>query len=563
MRAPGQETFFQLALGGPVAAVTTTDDTLLWDTDRETVREYPQAAALAVRPDGRVYVAADDKDGLNVYDLASSAEGDPTPIALFSVNDQSVPLLAFSHDGSLLAESRRSWVALWDLRDPAAPRRLAIRHATSGEPTALAVVDDGRVLSGSTSEKLSVWDALGDGTSRTLVPGATDSGVQHLVPDAAGRTVLIDYPAFEDLPVVDLDTGGTVGAYHAADPSLPQTPLPPISWTTSQSLDGQTVASFDLAGRGFVFDTAAGDLLTDLSGGHTSLVSEAFFNDEGLLMSESFDGSLRLWDPRAADEEVSGALDDDLCRVFGSRIDADSWQLAFGDDEFDPACSAESPPAPAELKVSTSADVGAVPPVGTPRTVVLRETFDAASSLFSTGQQSLATGTVTTSIKGGHYRMEVDGVGAGYTAWMSTAVTGVGDPWAVSVTPGQTLGACGLYMSDGKTQLVVTLDRATGTGLVGWFNLSGQHPQRALHRARDHRRRPRARRRPRRSGGAGRRPQGGHRDRRVHPAPDQRRSRDVRRHGQLRCRPDHRLHRPLTAVLDDARATPRVGPRPA
>ena len=54
--------------------MTTGDQTLVWDTDRATVRTFPQSGAQAVRPDGRVYVAADDVDGLSVYDLAS--EGD-------------------------------------------------------------------------------------------------------------------------------------------------------------------------------------------------------------------------------------------------------------------------------------------------------------------------------------------------------------------------------------------------------------------------------------------------------------------------------------------------------
>ena len=66
------------------------------------------------------------------------------------------------------------------------------------------------------------------------------------------------------------------------------------------------MASFDLAGRGYVFDTADGHLLTTLTGGHTSLVSEAAFNRAGMLVTASVDGSLRVWDPRAAARDVSG-----------------------------------------------------------------------------------------------------------------------------------------------------------------------------------------------------------------------------------------------------------------
>ena len=470
-RAPGQATFFQLGVGGPVAAVTTGDETLLWDTDRETVRTFPQSGGQVVRPDGRVYVAADDADGLSVYDLTS--EGDePEPLTVFSANDQAVPVLAFSHDGSLLAEGRRSWVVLWDMRDPSSPQELATWHSPSGDPTALAVLDDGRVLAASNTVRLAVWDALGDGSTTTLVQGRTDTGVQHLSVDAAGEHVLIDYPSFETVAVVDIATGATVGSFTASDPAAPPSSLPPVSWTSSLSEDGRTVASFDLAGRGFVFDADTGSYLSSLTGGHTSLVSDAYFNDAGLLVTASVDGSLRLWDPRSAALELSDTLSDDLCSVFAGRVDADSWELAFGADEVDLPCPAptydEAPP----LTVSSSADVGSVPEVTTPGTVVYTDTFEGATS-FSTGQQAVSTGQVTTSVKGGRYRMEVAGVGDGYTTWVSVPVSGTGDTWAVTATQGRARGGCGLYATDSVTQVTVTVDRNAGTGTLGWFSKFG------------------------------------------------------------------------------------------
>ena len=470
-RAPGQATFFQLGVGGGVGAVTTGDQTLVWDTDHATIRTFPQSGAHAVRPDGRVYVAADHVDGLSVYDLTS--EGDnPTALTVFSAHDQSVPVLAFSHDGSLLAEGRRSWVALWDMRDPSSPQRLGAWHSNVGDPSAVAVLDDGRVLVASSTTQLAVWNALGDGSSATLVPGRTDAGVQHLSVAADGSTVLVDYPSFEDVALVDTGTGTTVGTFSAADPSAPPSTLPPVSWTSSLSPDGRTVASFDLAGRGFVFDASDGHLITGLTGGHTSLVSDSFFNGAGLLVTASVDGSLRMWSPRASETDVSGNLSDDLCREFGSRIDADSWELAFEDEVYDVPCPAAEAPAAAPLQVSSSADVGTLPQVSTPATVAFQDTFDGPSS-FSTGQQQLSTGTVTTEIRGGRYRMEVSGVGVGYTAWQSAATSGAGDTWAVSTTQGRSRGQCGLYVTDGAAQVTVTLDRDAATGTLAWFNQVG------------------------------------------------------------------------------------------
>lgn len=470
-RAPGQATFFQLGVGGSIGTVTTGDDTLAWDTDRATVRTFKQAGAQAVRPDGRVYVAADDVDGLSVYDLAAGGD-QPTPLTVFSANDQSVPVLAFSPDGSLLAEGRRSWVAIWDMRDPAAPRRLVSWHSNVGDPTALAVLDDGRVLIGSATTRLAMWNALGDGSSTALVQGSTDAGVQHLNADSSGRTVLIDFPDFSRITVVDIATGTTVSSFSATDPNAPESALPPISWTSSMSLDGGTVASFDLAGRGYVFDTADGHLLTTLTGGHTSLVSEASFNQAGMLVTAGVDGSLRVWDPHAATTDVSGSLSKDLCREFGHRIDADSWQLAFDNDDLDPPCPATDRSAPAPLQVSTSANIGAVPEVSTPRTVAFRDSFEGTSS-FVTGQQQVPTGTVTTSLRNGRYRIEVSGVGEGYTARQSVPTSGAGATWAVVADQGRNRGQCGLYTSDGTTQLSVTVDRDAGTGTMGWSSLLG------------------------------------------------------------------------------------------
>ncbi|HET6939757.1 MAG TPA: WD40 repeat domain-containing protein, partial [Nocardioides sp.] len=470
-RASGQATFFQLAVGGPMGTVTTGDDTLVWDTDRATVRSFKQAGAQAVRPDGRVYVAADAAAGVDVYDLGTDGDR-PTPLALFSTNDQSVPVFSFSPDGSLLAEGRRSWVALWDMRNPAEPRRLATWHSNVGDPTALAVLDDGRVLVGSKNVELAVWNALGDGSAATLVPGSTDAGVQHLIADATGRTALIDYPAFDPIKVVDVETGSTISSYSAMDPGAGQGTLPPISWASSMSPDGTTVASFDLAGRGYVFDTTDGHLLTTLTGGHTSLVSEAFFNQAGLLLTASVDGSLRLWDPRATTTDVSGSLTDDLCREFGNHIDADSWRLAFDDEKLDPPCPAAARSAPPPLEVSSSANVGAVPEVSTPRTVAFRDTFDDGSS-FRVGKQQLQSGTLTTSIKNGRYRVEVNGVGDGYTAKQFVPASGAGDTWAVVADQGRTRGQCGLYAADGSSQVAVTLDRDAGTGTMTWFSLVG------------------------------------------------------------------------------------------
>lgn len=470
-RAPGQETFFNLGVGGSTAVVTTSDASLVWDSDREVVREFPQSGQLTVRPDGRVLVAADNLDGLAVYDLADGGDGAPEPLAVFSANDRSVPVLAFSPDGSLLAVARRAWVALWDLRDPSAPRQLGSWRSTAGDPTALAVLGDGRVLAASDSTRLTVWDALGDGRSAELVPGESDGGIQHLTTDSQGR-VLVDYPTFDPVALVDSRTGATVASFRAQLPDAPVSGLPPISWTSSISADGRTVATFDLAGRGYVFDTADGSYLGGLTGGHTSLVSEALFIPDGSLYTTSVDGSIRLWAPRSAEVQVSGSPRDELCEVFGDRIDDDSWALAFGDEERRSLCPETEGSAAPPLAVSSAADVGSVPQVSTPREVVLSDTFDGATT-FTDADEQAGNGRLTARTKRGRLLVDLTGAGAGYTAWRTVAVAGRGPVWGVEVTQNVSTGECGLYVGDGRTQLAVTVDRTTGTGTMGWFSSFG------------------------------------------------------------------------------------------
>jgi hypothetical protein len=110
--------------------------------------------------------------------------------------------------------------------------------------------------------------------------------------------------------------------------------------------------------------------------------------------------------------------------------------------------------------------------VSTPRTVSFQDSFEGTTS-FGVGPQQVPAGTVTTSVKNGRYRIEVSGVGDGYTAKQFVPVSGAASTWAVVADQGRSRGQCGLYTSDGTNQLAVTMDRDAGTGSMTWFSLVG------------------------------------------------------------------------------------------
>ena len=441
-RAPGQATFFQLGVGrrrrrGDARA------TRPWSGTPTARRSAPsrrpvRSGGPAGRPGLRRGRRRRRAERLRPRRPRATT---PTALTVFSANDQSVPVLAFSHDGSLLAEGRRSWVALWDMRDPSSPRRLAAWHSNVGDPTALAVLDDGRVLAASSSTQLAVWNALGDGSSADAGAGpAPTPAVQHLsVARRRQHGARSTTRASTTSPLVDLehrcdDRHASARPTRARPPSA----LPPISWTSSLSPDGRTVASFDLAGRGLRLrqrrraPAHRADRRPHLAG-----LRGASSTTPGCWSPPASTARCGCGTRAPRRPSVSGDLSDDLCRESSaSRIDADSWELAFEDDDLDPPCPAVEPPAPAPLAgVELGRRRRRCREVSTPRTVAFQDTFDGASS-FRTGEQQLATGTVTTEIKGGRYRMEVSGVGAGYTAWQSAATSGAGDTWAVTRHPG-------------------------------------------------------------------------------------------------------------------------------
>ena len=279
---------------------------------------------------------------------------------MFSANDQSVPVLGFSHDGSLLAEGRRSWVALWDMQELSSPQRLgAVGAATSASPPRSPCSTTAGCSPPRPPRQLAVWDALGDGSPANAA-GARAAPTAGSSTFSVGRGTAVPCSSatrsFDEVALVDIETG-TSPRHPSARPTRtdPPSALPPVSWTSSpvarRPHGGQTSTS---PGRGFAFDTADGHLITGLTGGHTSLVSSSYFNDAGMLITASVDGSLRMWNPWASETDVSADLSDDLCREFGGRIDDDKLGARFrGRRPRRAVCGCEAARAPRRSRCQT------------------------------------------------------------------------------------------------------------------------------------------------------------------------------------------------------------------
>ena len=118
--------------------------------------------------------------------------------------------------------------------------------------------------------------------------------------------------------------------------------------------------------------------MASLVGGHSGLVNQLTFTQDGLLVSAGIDGTLRMWDVNAGTGSPEDADTTALCETFGDRIDEQKWQLAMGSSDFASPCPAsQTKTDPAPLEVDNK--------LGTPRPVTVRspprttlgESFDA------------------------------------------------------------------------------------------------------------------------------------------------------------------------------------------
>ena len=254
-------------------------------------------ASLAFSPDGHTLASSDDSGGdtgdIQLWDLADRANprrGQAQPPAINASDHLAYSdSLAFSPDGHTLASGDgNGTVGLWDVTDPAHPRRIGpILTGGTGATYAVAFSPDGHTLaSGDGNGTVRLWDVTDPARPRSLDSILTGSdGVASLSFSPNGHTL------------ADGSLDGTLWLWDVTDPADPS--------PTGQCLTGgDGVASLAFSPNGHTL--ASGSLdgtvrlwslpQTVLAGSAAAVNSAAFSSDGQTLASGDGDGTVRLWD---------------------------------------------------------------------------------------------------------------------------------------------------------------------------------------------------------------------------------------------------------------------------
>ncbi|MGH3822282.1 MAG: TIR domain-containing protein, partial [Pseudonocardiaceae bacterium] len=262
--------------------------------------------SVAFSRDGHT-VAAGGSDGrVALWDLADPAR----PRRSLAGQVGSVSSVAFSGDGRTLAAGGSDGrVALWDLADPARSRHSLVGEA--GSIFSVAFSGDGRTLAaGGSDGRVALWDLADSARPRRSLAGHTRS-VNSVAFSPDGRTVAT---ASDD---------GTALLWRLTDLARPQ-PLQPARTSHTNKM---TAVAFSPDGRTLVTASDDGSAqlwpLTDLARleplqpaliRHTGRVTAvAFSPDGGVLVTASADGTVIRWDlinraqPQSRGQPLAGA----------------------------------------------------------------------------------------------------------------------------------------------------------------------------------------------------------------------------------------------------------------
>lgn len=268
------------AFSGSVLATASIDQTIR--LSHGPVFSHPEPLrAVAMSPDGKAMAGAGTEHAVRLWDISNSA----APLAVIEDFTDYIPMIQFSPNGRLLAVAMSGLVRLYDVTDPAHPRRLGEARGHTDRVYSMSFAPDGRTLATAGIDRTAqLWD-ISD-------PGAP----QHLS-TASGHLDAI--------------------------------------WSVTFSPDGRTLAtaSFDRTARLWDVSDLRSPVLSAVLSGHEDRVYAVAFSPDGQLLSTgSEDDTARLWevDPSRVAERV--------CSRAHPTITPQEWQKYFPGLDFQPPC---------------------------------------------------------------------------------------------------------------------------------------------------------------------------------------------------------------------------------
>lgn len=249
--------------------------------------------AVAVSPDGTFVAAATAASTVDLWTVAD--DGSLDHVAGLPVEDTALYALAFTEDGVLVAGGDSGRLSAWDLGDGRPEALPSAGDAADGTVYDIAVVGDGSLVAAAVSDgSVHLWHLAADSLAAgATLAGASGTSAQAVAVDPAGTTLAV------------AGSSGAVTLWDLADPDAPTPIGTPVDVGGVQvnvlawAPDGATLAAGTTAGvvaRLDVADPADPVALPELSGPASWVNDLAFTSDGAALAAASSDQQVWVWD---------------------------------------------------------------------------------------------------------------------------------------------------------------------------------------------------------------------------------------------------------------------------
>ncbi len=275
--------------------ITGSDDTsiVVWNTEtgeelyRLTAHDTP-IRAIAVHPSDGTFISGEDRPILIKWNIESGEE-----VLRFREGVVPADRLVYSNDGSILF----AWQAGIDISGvPGAADRLAQWNVASGtlrnnsNTVYLGFNRDRRLAwTGGNNETVQLWHAVDQRVQRELISGFdwTRDTLQFIDFSPDGRTLLAGLLP-ERIIHFDIATGSVINRFDNDDEGL----------LTSAvfAADNRTILSTTSDNRLVLWDVETGEELREIGVSNRPLINLGLTPDEHYAVTQSADGTVRLWD---------------------------------------------------------------------------------------------------------------------------------------------------------------------------------------------------------------------------------------------------------------------------